>query len=165
MTLQIRHKIKSGCWFTEHGVTVWREYLDKFGTIYKDYSPLEIEGNSREANFTIVFVREYVDTNSFNGKIKKFFAQDISMHLGELVDNSIVIKFDASSKKYFISDVKPLGQTFLAPLESTPELVVNKGEPYQINQIQAKEILSKFNYGFGKVEVDVQGNIEYYQTC
>jgi hypothetical protein len=165
MTLQIKHKPKSGCWFTEHGKTVWREYLDKFGTLYKDYSPLEIEGISREANYTIVFVREYVDINSFNGKIKRWFAQDIEMHLAENVDKSIVIKFDSHSRKFFISDLKPVGQTFLAPLESTPELIVSKSEPYPCDQTFAKDVLSRFSYGYGKVEVDANGNIEYYQTC
>ncbi len=165
MSLEKKHVPKSGFWKQEHdGKMYWVE-SDKFGNLIKLYDPLEIEGISRSANYTIVFLREYTDTNSFNGKIKKWFAQDIKMHIGENVDSSIVIRFDSYSRKFFISDLKPVGQTFLAPLESTPELIVTKSEPYPVDQIQAKEILAKYSYGFGKVEVDAQGNIEYYQTC
>ncbi len=160
-----KHIPKHGCWYQDNsGKMMWKEFTDTYGNTFKLYDPLKLVNISREASYKIIFLREDPDPMRFNGKIKRWFAQDVEMHLNEQVDDSIVLKFEPTQRKFYISDLKELGQTFLAPIETTPELTVNKSEPYIIDAKLAKSYLSQWNYGYGKVEVSASGKIEYYVT-
>jgi hypothetical protein len=159
------HRPKSGFWKTEHGKTLWWE-CDDYGSLLKTYEPCELMNISPSASFKIILVKEVMDSEGFN-KRQQLFAQDVSIRLNENVDDSIVILYEPSSRKYFLRDLKELGQTFAIPLEQQPDNVsiIEKGQPYKISQIEAKEILKVSGYGFGKVETDTNGNIsEYYVT-
>jgi hypothetical protein len=158
-----KHVPKDGFWRTENNQVFWYE-TDQYGNLIKKYDPQDIINISRSAEFKIIFIREIPDMNHFNQKIKKIFAQDVSMHLGENVDDSIVLKFEPTQRKFYISDLKELGQTFACPLESTPELIVSKSEPYLIDAKLAKNFLSQWNYGYGRVEVSASGEISYFVT-
>jgi hypothetical protein len=157
-----KFKPSSGCWKEVNGKMMWHEYLDNFGMSYKDYSPLDLVNISRECSITVVFVREFSDVNSFNSKIKKFWAIDYTIKLRDDVDESIVLRFNNSA--WYVSDLKPLGQTFLVPLESDDCLTVNEGEPYPVTQAQAKSLIAKYNRGYGKCEVLANGKLEFYKT-
>jgi hypothetical protein len=159
-----KHKIISGCWKEVNGKVKWREFLDRFGDNYKEYSPEDIENIYRDVNFKLVFVRETSDPDKFNGKIKRFFAQDVHAYLNERVDDSIVIIFEPKAKTFFLRDLKELGQCFALPIESDSCVIVEKSEPYLITKTQALSFLAQWNYGFGKVEVSANGQIEYYKT-
>ncbi len=161
MSLPTKFRPKNGHWHTENGLTVWRE--NQGGNQYKDYSPLELDGISREANFKLVFVKEIADPDSFDRKIKKYFAQNVEMHLAENVDQTIYLRFNDTDKRFYITCLRPDGFTMLAALESTPELIVTKSEPYKISKDEALNILKTSGYGFGRVEI-TNGNIEYQTT-
>ena len=163
MSLETKYKPKRGCWFTEHGRTFWKEFLDHSGNQYKLYSPLEIEGISKTAEFNIIFITENNDPESLTGKTKKFWKQDVEVKLAENISQNVYLK--TVDKKIFVCDLEPLGQTFICPLESQNwGLIVNKTQPESISQIEAKKLLDNGAMGFGKVEVSHSG-IEYYRTC
>jgi hypothetical protein len=155
------HKPKSGFWKEEHGKVWWAE-TDGYSNVQQLIDPLKLQNMSREANFTLIFVKESADPETVNGKIKRFFAQDCHMRLRDDVSENIVLRYD--SKKWFVSDLTMLGQTLLAPLESTEYLIVEKSEPYKITQAEAKEIMKTSGYAYGKVEQKSDGSLDYYIT-
>ena len=166
MALPSQHfKPTCGFWRTEHNKTEWCE-TDKYGNFIKAYEPLELFNIMREARFKIVLIKEISDSEAWSKKTKKFFAQDVEIHLAENVDDSIVIKFEPSSKKFYLSDLKPLGQTFAIPLEQQPDniLIINKSEIYPITNTQAKSFLAQWGYGFGKCTTDENGHVTEYIT-
>ena len=157
-----KHIPKSGFWKQDHnGKIMWAE-TNPHGDIAELISPLQLANISRKAEFKIIFVREINDENTLSGKKKLFFAQDVNMRLRDDVNENIVLRHEA--KKWFVSDLTMLGQTFIAPLESTEYLIVEKSEPYKITQEQAKEIMKIAGLAYGKAEVDSNGNIDYYVT-
>lgn len=155
------HKPKSGFWKEEHGKVWWAE-TNCYGDIQQLIDPLKLQNISREAYITLLFVKETADPETINGKTKRFFAQDVRMRLRSDVSENIVLRYD--SKKWFVSDLTMLGQTLLAPLESTEYLIVEKSEPYKITQTEAKEILKTSGYAYGKVEQKSDGSLDYYVT-
>jgi hypothetical protein len=161
MSLQVKNKPKSGFWKEEHGKVWWAE-TDCYGNVQQLIEPLDLLNISREAEFKLVFVRETADPETLNGKTKRFFAQDVRMRLRSDVSENIVLRYD--DKKWFVSDLTPLGQTFLAPLESTEYLIVEKSEPYKIDREIAQEIMKTSGHAYGKVEQKSDGSLEYYVT-
>jgi hypothetical protein len=158
-----KFKPENGCWQKQpNGLMMWAESTP-YG-IPKLYAPTDMINISRSAEFRVVFLREIPDPNKFNGKLTRYFAQNVKISLRNDTDPNVVLKF--SNKRYFVSDLSPLGQTFLAPIdESTEYLIVEKSEPYLIDQKMASEIMQTSGYAFGKVEVDANGNITYLTTC
>jgi hypothetical protein len=157
-----KFKPESGSWQKQpNGLVMWSESTP-YG-IPKLYAPTDLINISKSAEFRLAFIREIADPNKFNGKITRYFAQDVKIMLRDDTDPNVVLKF--SNKRYFISDLSPLGQTFLAPIDESNEyLVVQKSEPYLVSQKEAMEIMQTSNYAYGKVEVDAQGNLTYLTT-
>ena len=162
--MEVKHRPKSGKWHTEHGRTVWREKLD--WNSYKEYEPIQVEGISREAKFKIIFLKEFKDEDSLSGKKMKFFAQDCTIKIRSDVAPHIVLRYNDADMRYYLSDLHPLGNTFLAPFEeSTDTLIVEKSIPYLIQDIEeAKRLMQNTGYKFGKVSTDNFGNVSEYIT-
>lgn len=164
MSLPTKFKPKSGFWHTDNKKVMWFE-TDCYGNKLKEYDPLSIEGISRYVEFKLVFLREIQDENSYNGKKKLWFTQDVTVQINDNVSSNIVLRWESASKKWFLSDLSMLGQTMVCPLESDSCVTVIKSEPYKITQLQAQNILKASGWGFGKVDVSSNGNLEYYVTC
>jgi hypothetical protein len=163
MSIPTKHKPKSGFW-KEEGNKVWWAETDCYGNVLELIDPLKLENIAREANLTLIFIKETSDPDSVNGKIKRFFAQDVHIRLRDDVSPNIVLRFD--SKLWYISDLTMLGQTFLAPIcgNSTEYLIIQRSEPYKITQAEAKEFMKTSGYAYGKVEQKSDGSLDYYVT-
>jgi hypothetical protein len=131
MSLPIKHKPKSGMWFQKGYEFYWKEYNDTFGKTFKLYKPTELYGISREAVVDIVFIKEYPDVNSFNGKARAFFKQRCRMSIRPETTENIVLKF-GDDKKYYLVDISALGKCIQAPLENTDMLTVEMDEPVKL---------------------------------
>lgn len=166
MSLPTKFSPKSGFWKTEHAKTWWAE-SDQYGNIKKLYDPLELANISREAKFKIIYLRDTVDETSPNGKKTTSWAIDCNLRIREDVDQSIVLRYNDSDMRYYISDLKPIGNTFLAPFdESTEVIIVQKSVPYLIPTIdEAKRLMQNTGYKFGLVSTDLSGKpTEFYTT-
>jgi hypothetical protein len=165
-TQQTKRKMSSGCFYTDNARKVWfKEFHDTFGNSYELIDPLELENFSRECEFKVLMVREFTDPTNYKGKTKAFFAIDYKCHLAENVSENIFIRYEKTSKKYFVSDLTMLGQTCEIGLESNqPELIVTHGEPYLVDQMTAKSIMETSGFCYGKCEVLPNGKLEFYKT-
>ncbi len=158
-----KFKPKRGCWSTEHGKTLWKEYKDQYGNDFELIEPLLIEGISKTAQFDIIFVTDSSNANSLTGTVKNFWKQSVSVKLSETVSPNVYLK--TVDNQTFVCDFEPLGQTFICPLESQDwGLIVTKSEPEKITQLEAKQLLDNGALGFGYVQIS-NGHIDYARTC
>jgi hypothetical protein len=148
VSIPVSFKPVSGCWFDNHGKMMWKEFLNLDGSQFKLYDPMDLAGISREADFVMVLYRDEKDPTKFKGSIRRYFSQSVHVQIRDDVSDDIVLRFNERNLRYYLSDLKPNGQTFLAPLRSDNCLVVTLGEPELINQIQANGILVKYGYGY-----------------
>ena len=158
--------MKSGCFYTApSGIVFWKEYKDLYGNTFELVPILDLETFSKECQFKVLFVREFVDANNYKGKTRAFFAIDYKCHLAENVSENIYIKYEKSSKKYFVRDVTELGQTCeLGLYGNQQELIIEHGEPYKVDQQTAKQIMETSGYCFGKCDVQANGELEFSVT-
>lgn len=161
-----KHIPKSGSWRQQpDGLVMWRERLDTFGTEVKLYKPTELQGIERSASFKLVFLKEIADPeNSLSGSKKIWFAQDVEVRINDNVSDNIVLRWESGSKKWYLSDLTMLGTTEVCPLESDSVITVTKSDAYRVTTEQAQEILKTHGWGFGKVSVSANGEIEYFRT-
>ena len=163
MSLQAKHKPKRGMWFQDGKSFFWKEFIDQFGQNYELYKPTDLVDISRLAEFDIIFIREYPDINSFNGKISCFFKQKCKMKIREDATENIVLKF-GDDKRYYLMDISALGRCMQAPLESTEVFTVEMDDPVKIDQKEAQDIMKVSGYAFGKINTDASGRIIDYVT-
>jgi hypothetical protein len=159
-----KKKILNGCWFADNsGKIWWKEFTSTYGETFELIEPCQIEGIERCVSFKLLYLRELTDENSLSGSRKLWFAQDVEVKINDNVSENIVLRYEKGSRKWYLSSLDMLGQTFVCPLESDDVITVTKGESYRVTAEQAKEILKVSGHAYGKVVIR-DGSLELYRT-
>lgn len=155
-----------GCFHTDNSGKVWfKQFRDQFGNDFELIDVGDLEGFERSCQLKVLFVREFTDATNYRGKTKAFFAIDYKVQLAENVSENIWLRYEKHSKKWYVSDLTQTGQTCEIGLEGNqPELIIEHGEPYMVDQTAAKAIMAESGYCYGKAEVLPSGKLELYTT-
>jgi hypothetical protein len=164
MALYVKRKMKGGFFKTTPNGKVFYAQSDDYGNITELIDPIELIDFSRSCEFQVLLVREFNDSNSFQGKTKALFAIDYRVKLVENIGENIYIKFEPSNKKYYLRDLAEGSCCELGLYSNQAEIILSKSEPHKVTQAEAKEIMKTSGYCFGKCEVQENGELEFFVT-
>lgn len=138
------------------------EYCFGHKTVKTEYKlPSEIEGYSKEAIITILFLKQVPSMEELNETVTLIFKQEVHVKIRE--DDKDTWLFKGDNKKYFVKVLAKDSQyTYPMPFNSDERVIITKSKPIKITLEEAKIIETESAYFFDKMVTNPETNETEY---